>query len=190
MVAQEENCGPFTGGVNKPRVYVEASEPPVAFVHPVAPRTNELWTAGSVRVVDWHAAVPAGATATMSIDLSPNGPDGPWLSIAANVLDNGRFQWKIPTTIAPTVVAHLRYSLDGGATAQAIAGPFAILGGGVGHAPDIDGDGDVDVDAADLGALLGVWGSCPARGTCTADLDGDGVVGAAELGVLLGAWTV
>lgn len=48
---------------------------------------------------------------------------------------------------------------------------------------DIDGDGDVD--GADLGLLLGQWGtSDPA-----ADINNDGTVDGADLGLLLGAWT-
>lgn len=46
---------------------------------------------------------------------------------------------------------------------------------------DLDGDGIVG--AADLGILLGAWGS---RGA--ADLDGNGTVGPEDLGQLLGAW--
>ena len=53
---------------------------------------------------------------------------------------------------------------------------------------DLDGDGVVD--GADLGALLGAWGPCPADGTsCAADLDGDGAVGGADLGLMLAAWS-
>lgn len=44
-------------------------------------------------------------------------------------------------------------------------------------------DDDV-VDGADLGILLGAWGTAD---PC-ADLSGDGVVGGADLGILLGAW--
>ncbi|MDZ4831850.1 MAG: hypothetical protein SGJ09_16855 [Phycisphaerae bacterium] len=51
-----------------------------------------------------------------------------------------------------------------------------------GNPADLNGDGAVN--AADLGILLGAWGS---RGG-VADLDGDGVVGASDLGILLGAW--
>jgi hypothetical protein len=47
---------------------------------------------------------------------------------------------------------------------------------------DIDGSGVVD--AADLGALLGAWGS---KGG-SADINGDGTVDAADLSALLGAW--
>lgn len=48
---------------------------------------------------------------------------------------------------------------------------------------DINGDGIVN--AADLGVLLGAWGS----NSTAADLDGDGVVGGSDLAILLGAWT-
>jgi hypothetical protein len=50
--------------------------------------------------------------------------------------------------------------------------------------------GDLDrngaVDGADLAALLGSWGPCPA---CPADLTEDGAVDAADLAILLGAWS-
>ena len=48
--------------------------------------------------------------------------------------------------------------------------------------PDIDGNGVVD--GADLGLLLGAWGSTE----CTADLNQDGIVDGADLGLLLGDW--
>lgn len=48
---------------------------------------------------------------------------------------------------------------------------------------DLDGDGAVD--GADLGALLGAWGPCPAA-CCVADLDLDGFITAADLAILLG----
>jgi hypothetical protein len=47
-------------------------------------------------------------------------------------------------------------------------------------AGDLTGDGQVD--AADLGSLLGAWG------TTTGDLNGDGTTTAADLSVMLGAW--
>jgi hypothetical protein len=46
---------------------------------------------------------------------------------------------------------------------------------------DLNGDGVVD--GADLGALLGAWGSAT-----FADLNGDGIVDGVDLGTLLGAW--
>ncbi|MCA9283981.1 MAG: hypothetical protein KDA22_02110 [Phycisphaerales bacterium] len=51
------------------------------------------------------------------------------------------------------------------------------------HSPDLNCDGHVD--GADLGLLLGLWGS---RGP-TGDLNQSGGVDGADLGLLLGAWT-
>ena len=48
---------------------------------------------------------------------------------------------------------------------------------------DLDGDGAVG--GADLGTLLGQWGSCAG---CTGDVNRDGSVDGADIGVLLGAW--
>ena len=49
-----------------------------------------------------------------------------------------------------------------------------------------DFNGDGTVNGADLGALLGEWGT--AGGTTGADIDGDGTVTGLDLGALLGAW--
>lgn len=49
-------------------------------------------------------------------------------------------------------------------------------------AADLDGDGQVN--GADLGLLLGAWGSAGS----IADLEGDGTVNGADLGLLLGSW--
>jgi uncharacterized membrane protein len=61
----------------------------------------------------------------------------------------------------------------------------AVLLNPVDLPPDITGDGVVN--GADLGALLGAWGSCPGA-LCAADLNADGVIDGADLGLLLGAW--
>lgn len=50
--------------------------------------------------------------------------------------------------------------------------------------PSPDINGSEVVDGADLGLLLGAWGSTD----CTADLNQDGIVDGADLGLLLGDW--
>ena len=47
---------------------------------------------------------------------------------------------------------------------------------------DIDGNGVVN--GADLGQLLGAWGTAG-----PGDLNGDGIVNGPDLGALLGAWS-
>ncbi len=49
--------------------------------------------------------------------------------------------------------------------------------------PDLNGDGEIG--AADLAALLASWGPCLG---CPADINGDGEVGAADLAALLASW--
>ncbi len=51
-------------------------------------------------------------------------------------------------------------------------------------APTADFDGDGNVGASDLAALLAVWGTNSLR----EDLDGDGIVGAGDLSMLLALW--
>jgi len=51
---------------------------------------------------------------------------------------------------------------------------------------DVNGDGVIN--GADLGAMLGAWGTCTDPADCPADLNGDGVVSGADLGLLLGCW--
>jgi hypothetical protein len=48
-----------------------------------------------------------------------------------------------------------------------------------------DMNADNVVNGADLGLLLGAWGSCAG---CIQDINQDGVVNGADLGLLLGAW--
>jgi hypothetical protein len=47
---------------------------------------------------------------------------------------------------------------------------------------DLDGNGFVN--GADLGTLLGAWGTAG-----PGDLNSDGIVNGADLGILLGAWS-
>jgi len=51
-----------------------------------------------------------------------------------------------------------------------------------------DLNGDLRVNGADLGALLGLWGPVSPTGSLNADMNGDGVVDGADLGIFLGNW--
>ena len=70
----------------------------------------------------------------------------------------------------------------------ALRGPFGEASPEIGGVADVralgDLNGDDAVDGADLGLLLGAWGT----GAIRADLNGDGVVDGADLGLLLGVW--
>lgn len=59
---------------------------------------------------------------------------------------------------------------------------FVVSNSGGGNPCPADLDGSGEVNAADLAALLGSWG------TAGADLDGDGTTAASDLAALLGSW--
>lgn len=130
VIIQEEDCGQFTGGANRPRFFAESSTPDDAFVFPAFPRGGEVFRAGSIRFIDWHAGVPDDAgQPMMSIDFSISGKNGPWLMIADHVPDNGRFQWRVPVNTSETNDAAFRYRLHTDSETVAITPePFSITG--------------------------------------------------------------
>ena len=185
----EEDCNPWTGGTNTLHFFKEASVPAEAIVYPKSPRGGETWIAGSIRFIDWSAAVPAGAGhPTMSIALSMSGPGGTFKPIATNVPNNGRHQWLVPTDVPSSEECHLRFTLNTDPPTVAVTpgaftidNPYAIPG-------DVNGDGKVDV--LDLLIVLGDWGPCPPPPEeCPADINGDGVVDVLDLLIVLGNWT-
>jgi hypothetical protein len=185
----EEDCGTFTGGTNQLHLYKEASVPKEAFVFPAWPVGGEVMHAGSVQLIDWHAAVPDSADGEephlITIEFSSNGPGGPFTTIANGVPNNGRFQWLLPGDLSPTENAMLRFTVSTTPEVQALTpGPFTILNPDFALEGDLDRDGDVDFN--DLLQLLAAWGPC---GSCPEDLDDSGDVGFGDLLVLLANWS-
>jgi hypothetical protein len=83
--------------------------------------------AGSAQFAHWLSEVPGGAASVADVELSLDGPDGPWLPLAAGAPDVGRLQWLVPSS--PTDDARLRVTIRaGGAGASAISRvPFRIV---------------------------------------------------------------
>ena len=63
-------------------------------------------------------------------------------------------------------------------------GHTILSGSGIAEPCPEDLDGDGRITAADLGVMLGAWGT----NDPSADVNDDGIVDAADLGVILGAW--
>lgn len=105
-----ENCG-WSGGINRPRAFKESTPPETAWVYPKYPRGGEKFVAGSVRFLDWYAAIPYNARpGNITIDVSLKGNDGPWHRIATDVPSNGRYQWVVPKNYISNN-CYLRYTL-------------------------------------------------------------------------------
>ena len=180
VIVSEEDCSLWVGGTNRPRFYREGSTPTSTWVHPQYPRGGETFIAGSVRFIDWTAAVWGSGQPTMSIDLSLVGPGGPWIPLVAALPDNGRFQWLLPADLPTSATCHLRYTLD---TASALTPQsFAILGGpGIG---DHNDDGTVDGDdfAQFPACMTGPGGGPVASGCAVFDFELDDDVDVADFG--------
>jgi hypothetical protein len=121
----EEDCN-WNGGTNQLHLFREASAPPAPALYPVRPRGGEVFVAGSTRFVDWHAAIPSG-TADVTVELSTDGPDGPFEVIADHVPSNGRYQWTLPANLPTSTDCYLRFTLHTAIPVVALTpAPFTI----------------------------------------------------------------
>lgn len=152
-VVAEENCRPFVGGINRARAYVEDTPPRRLDVFPASPRGGETWIAGSVQFIDWTAAVPSAPQrlGAMTVEFSPFGPQGPWQTVAAGALNNGRFQWRVPPKMPQADRCHLRFTLRvGDDVARSVTPrPFRVVSSGAVRFADFDANQRVD--------LIDVW---------------------------------
>ena len=128
LVAHEGNWPSLRSRLH---VFNEASTPSVLEVRPVFPLGRETLRAGSVAFVDWISAVPSSGGGRVDLELSTSGAGGPWQLIAADLPDNGRFQWLVPVDTPATTDAVIRTTLHvGDDTVTALTpAPFSITGG-------------------------------------------------------------
>ncbi len=144
-------------------------------------------TAGAAPMADIFVIDISNDNGLTWTNLETIGPDGDevnggWIPVSIRIAD----------VLPPTDAVRVRFTasdLGDGSVVEAGVDDVRInrtalgvicAGGLVG---DLDGDGDVD--AADLAALLAAWGS----GGPDGDLDLDGDVDAADLALLLAGWT-
>jgi len=184
----EENCQPWVGGTNHLHAFAEASLPTTPWIYPKYPRGGEKLIAGSVRFVDWHAAVPAGSgQPTMSIELSIHGSGGPFGAIVDQVPNNGRFQWIVPPHVPPSANCYLRFTLDTEPPATATTpNTFTILNPAPPPTGDVNCDGTVDFGDINpfvqaLADPSGYAATYPLCDVLQADCNDDGVVDFADI---------
>jgi hypothetical protein len=133
VFVQEE--GSFPNYHNELYVFRESSVPSSRFALFQFPRGNEAFCAGSVQTVRWSSAQVGGAPASATLELSADGPHGPWTTLATALPDNGAYQWAVAAP--PTSAATLRVVVTQGAeSATAVSRTFRILSGSPTDAPD------------------------------------------------------
>jgi hypothetical protein len=153
-----------------PEAEADGGLPTLAYVD-----TGPYSTAAGAMPTSWDRPVPPAITAASMegvsyeelVTMYDGGGGGTRIDLAAVGLASCRFvRIRVPAdaTAVPEVdaVVAVRPTLRG----------------------DLDGNGQVD--GADLGLMLGAWGTCP---DCAADLDADGQVDGTDLGILLGSWS-
>ena len=110
---------------NKVRCYRESSVPPALAVRVVRPGPQRRLLAGSASWVEWASAVPGGVPSRARIEFAAAGAGGPWTTLADDLPDSGRFQWRVPGTTCEGCRLRVTIATAGG-SASAVGGPFAI----------------------------------------------------------------
>jgi hypothetical protein len=114
---------------NMAYAYKETSPAESLNVFPVFPRGREKFSAGSAQFVDWWSAASNPATTRVRLELSTQGPSGPWQLIADSLRNAGRYQWRLPTGINSTDCC-IRYTVygPGGSVSAITPRAFTIAG--------------------------------------------------------------
>ncbi len=106
----------------------------------VFPGGNEILCGNSVQFASWSTNVPAGIPSSVNIALSTSGVSGPYITIALNKPNSGKFQWITPPvtsadcylrliiatgTVSDTVFSDTAFSIMPCVTVPVISGPIA-----------------------------------------------------------------
>ncbi|MCK4871130.1 MAG: agmatine deiminase family protein [Phycisphaerales bacterium] len=175
------NCETIIGYAGAMHCIVMHIPEPVGGANPTAylrsPRGGESLNPGEQVEIRWISDDDQGVTDVDLLLSTDSGVTFPTI-IAEATADDGSFLWTVPDIYTThgrvRIVVHDTDTNTGHDQSDA---DITING-----EPDCPGDldGDLDVDQADLGILLGAYGN-----TAAGDIDGDGDTDQADLGVLL-----
>ncbi|NOG55694.1 MAG: VCBS repeat-containing protein [Planctomycetes bacterium] len=127
-IVSEEKVGGIFSYRNHLQFFKEDSVATSPWIDITGPTRHRTLILGSAVFFDWVAAVPPGITGTVDLELSLDGPAGPWTPLASNLLNNGRYQAVLDAPGA-SETAYLRATLrlDDGREVQDTHGPLTIL---------------------------------------------------------------
>ena len=114
---------------NKLRFYKETSTASGLGVRLVQPAGQRKVRRGSVGFIDWITAVPGGGPSAVMLEISTTGAGGPFVQIADNLPDNGRYQLVYPSALPASTDCHIRVTVTSGSgTAEHVNSvPFTLL---------------------------------------------------------------
>jgi agmatine/peptidylarginine deiminase len=114
--------------------------------------------------------------------LSTNGGAGFGTVIASATADDGSFMWTVPDLFSDQARIRVVARDAQGNTGSDDSDASFTINGAPACPEDLNGDGVVDT--ADLGQLIGAFGTADGD----SDINGDGIVDTADLGALIGAF--
>jgi hypothetical protein len=119
--------GSWPSDINVAHAFRDTTARDSLAVCPVFPHGGERFANGSVQFTDWWSEAPGAESTRVRIELSTQGPSGPWTTVADSLRNDGRWQWTVPTGVT-SADCYLRYAVTGpGGSADAIThGAFAI----------------------------------------------------------------
>ena len=137
VLLEETNLSWFTYQ-NFLHFFKENSTPLALDIRPVFPWGHEVLRPGSARNIGWISAVYGNQESFVQLEYSVTGPEGPWIPIAAELPDNGSYQWIVPQENSDN--CYIRYSMYAGqSNAQGMTtAPFTITDGSIGISDETD----------------------------------------------------
>ncbi|MCD6171423.1 MAG: VCBS repeat-containing protein, partial [Thermoplasmata archaeon] len=131
IIIQSEKSG-WPTNQNELRCYSPWKNPTNLSIRVVKPNGGEIYRIGSVRFIKWLADVPSSyGNATADIQLSTNGTNGPWTTIASNIPNSGKYQWITSGEISSNCRIKVILHTDNGNASAISSSDFCISGGNI-----------------------------------------------------------
>ncbi len=111
--------------------FTESSEPDEFVIYPVEPSGGERFKAGSIRIIDWTAAIPNeldADEAVVNLYFSATGEDGNWVEIAEGLTNGGRYQWTVPQRVSDNCYIKYEITIEGETVEAITPEAFSVFG--------------------------------------------------------------
>lgn len=100
------------------KVYLNADGNQNLNILPFSPKGFECFKPGAVEFITWNSSVPSGQNATVQIEYSTAGSNGPWTTVVAAAPNSGTYQWQVPQVNSAN--CFLKYTISAGGSSQQV----------------------------------------------------------------------